>query len=455
MEGEAFYHALKITEAACTGCTHCMHVCPTSALRIRNGKAVLNEAACIDCGVCLKSCPQRAIIVEQDDFNKIFQFKYRVILIPTVLMGQFPEEVTEEQIFSELHNMGFHYVMEVDKATGIIADETREYMKKNAHLKPFISSSCPAIVRLIQVRFPSLIKHIIRLKQVMDTAAIYARKKFIDQGIPEADIGVFFVTQCAAKIAAIKSPVGEDRSSVDGVVNMDFMYNKILLALKKNKDKAVVPVPEQYHLPPESINWTLTGGEASHYDGRCLCIDEIHNVIEILEKLENDELPEIDFLELRACDHSCAGGVLTANNRFLTIERLHKRIDIYRKNNYVTVNKMPLYRDFLHDQIQLTGEIHPRSIEKLDENRLVAMEKMQKITRILEVLPRIDCGACGAPSCEALAKDIVQGKAKLDQCIFRQKILTENGQITPKESTELLAKIWGKDKLNKNKKDKE
>ena len=449
MKGEAFYHALKIMESACTGCTHCMHICPTSAIRVKNGKAFLNEAACTDCGMCLKTCPQRAIIVEQDDFSQIFKFNYRVILLPTVLMGQFPEDVTEEQIFSELHNMGFHYVMEVDKATGIMADETRKYMEKYSHQKPFISTSCPAIVRLIQVRFPSLISHIIRLKQVMDTAAIYVRKKFIDQGIPEKDIGVFFVTQCAAKIAAIKSPVGEERSSMDGVINMDFIYNKILLALKQNKDKPVRPVPEQYHLPPEAINWTLTGGEASHYSGQCLSIDEIHNVMEILEKLENDELPDIDFLELRACDHSCAGGALTTNNRFLTIERLHKRMEIYKKNNYVSVNKMPRYRDFLHDQIKLTGEIRPRSIEKLDENMLVAMEKMEKINRIMKVLPRIDCGACGTPSCETLAKDVVQGKAKLSQCIFMQKMLAEDGVITPEESTELLAKVWGKDKFDK------
>ena len=172
MSGGEFYHALKIVDAVCTGCTHCMHICPTSAIRIRNGKASLNEAACTDCGMCLKTCPQHAIIVEQDDFSQIFKFSYRIILLPTVLIGQFPEDISEEQIFSELHNMGFNYVMEVDKATGILAEETRKYMEKNAHLKPFISNSCPAVIRLIQVRFPSLIDHIIRLKQVMDTACL-------------------------------------------------------------------------------------------------------------------------------------------------------------------------------------------------------------------------------------------------------------------------------------------
>ena len=427
-----------------------MNVCPTAAIRIKQGKATLNENACTDCGMCLKSCPQQAIIVEQDDFNQIFKFSYRIILLPTVLIGQFAEDITEEQIFSELHNLGFNYVMEVDKATVLLMEETQNYMQEHAHLRPFISSFCPAVVRLIQVRFPSLINHIVRLKQAMDIAAIYARKKFIDKGIPAEEIGIFYVTQCAAKIAAIKCPVGEENSPVDGVINMDFIYNKILLSVNQHKNQPQEKVPEQYHLTPQSIQWTLSGGEAMNYPGRCLAIDEIHNVIDILEKVENDELTDIDFLELRACDHSCAGGALTINNRFLTIERLQKRMESYIQNNYISINKMPQYKDFLIPQMQLSGEIPPRSIEKLDEDLSVAFQKMEKITRIMKVLPHIDCGACGTPSCYALAQDVVQGKAKLNQCIFMQKVLTREGLLTPEESMELSSKIWGKEKFDKN-----
>ncbi|MEI3153797.1 MAG: [Fe-Fe] hydrogenase large subunit C-terminal domain-containing protein [Odoribacter sp.] len=371
-------------------------------------------------------------------------------MLPTVLIGQFADDITEEQIFSELHNLGFNYVMEVDKATGLLMEETQNYMREHTHLRPFISSFCPAVVRLIQVRFPSLINHIVRLKQAMDIAAIYARKKFIDKGIPAEEIGIFYVTQCAAKIAAIKCPVGEENSPVDGVINMDFIYNKILLSVNQHKNQPQEKVPEQYHLTPQSIQWTLSGGEAMNYPGRCLAIDEIHNVIDILEKVENDELADIDFLELRACDHSCAGGALTINNRFLTIERLQKRMESYIQNNYISINKMPQYKDFLIPQMQLSGEIPPRSIEKLDEDLSVAFKKMEKITRIMKVLPRIDCGACGTPSCYALAQDVVQGKAKLNQCIFMQKVLTREGLLTPEESMELSAQVWGKKKFDKN-----
>ncbi len=122
----------------------------------------------------------------------------------------------------------------------------------------------------------------------------------------------------------------------------------------------------------------------------------------------------------------------------------------YIKYNYISINKMPRYKDFLVKQMQLSGEIPPRSIEKLDEDLSVAFQKMEKITRIMKVLPQIDCGACGTPSCQALAQDVVQGKAKLNQCIFMQKILTREGLLTPEESMELSAKVWGIGKFEKN-----
>ncbi|HAC95063.1 MAG TPA: ferredoxin, partial [Odoribacter splanchnicus] len=74
--------------------------------------------------------------------------------------------------------------------------------------------------------------------------------------------------------AAIKCPVGEESSPVDRVINMDFIYNKILLSINRHKSQVLPRVPEQYHLTPQSIQWTLSGGEASNYPGRCLAIDE-------------------------------------------------------------------------------------------------------------------------------------------------------------------------------------
>ena len=53
MEEANFYHALKIDNDRCIGCTHCMKECPTGAIRIRDGKALIHKDWCVDCGECL------------------------------------------------------------------------------------------------------------------------------------------------------------------------------------------------------------------------------------------------------------------------------------------------------------------------------------------------------------------------------------------------------------------
>ncbi|MDQ2178256.1 [Fe-Fe] hydrogenase large subunit C-terminal domain-containing protein [Marinifilum sp. D714] len=449
MEQVHFYHALKVVDEVCIGCTHCMNVCPTAAIRVKNGTADINKNACVDCGECLQACPVNAIIVEQDDFTQIFNYKQRVALLPTVLLGQFPDDVSEVQIYNEIKDLGFTHVYEVDGAVDVLIDSTKKFMHKHHQERPFISSFCPAIVRLIQVKFPALVDNIIQLKPVIDISAQFYRKKLQDKGYAQEEIGIFYVTPCAAKIAAVKSPVGEQKSLIDGVINMDFIYNKVLLSIKNSK-KETKKYPENIHMSRRSIGWTLTTGEASRYSGRCLAIDEIHNVIEVLEKLENEEITDVDFLELRACDHSCAGGVLATENRFLAIERLRKRAAWYHRNKPMIMpeREIDLYKTYLQENIGI-DKVEPRSILSLDSDMMVAMKKMKKINRIMKVLPRIDCGACGAPRCQALAEDVVQGKAKMTQCVFLQKMLTKEGLISPQESFDISEDTWGKSRFEK------
>jgi len=447
MEKLPFYHALKVVENVCIGCTHCINVCPTKAIRVKYGKADIKKNACVDCGECLKACPVNAIIVEQDDFNKIFSFKQRVALLPTVLLGQFPDDITEDQIYAVIRDMGFTHVFEVDEAVDIQIEGTKTYMRKHSQMRPFISSFCPAVVRLIQVRFPSLVEHIVHLKPVVDISSQFYRKRLQDEGYKKDEIGIFYVTPCAAKIAAVKSPVGEDEILIDGVINMDFIYNKVMLSIKQgNKDKQAVS--DYGHLSKTSIEWTLTNGEASQYPGRCLAIDEIHNVIAFLDKVENEEISDVDFLELRACDRSCAGGVLSTENRFLAVERLSKRAKKEIKKQAEAEEMLTTYRPYLLENIALS-EIEPRSILSLDSDMMVAMEKMKKIQRIMRVLPGIDCGACGAPKCKVLAEDVVQGNAKMNQCVFLQKMLTKEELISPQESFDISERTWGKGRFEK------
>ncbi len=452
MEKMFFHHALKILKDVCIGCSHCMRVCPTEALRVYDGKANLIEDRCIDCGECFRVCPVHAIIIEQDDFRSIFDYKHRVALVPSVLIGQFPDEISPGELYGILMDVGFTWVYEVEHGASVLNQAQQEYAVDTDN-KPLISSFCPAIIRLIQVKFPSLVDNIMLLRPPLDVSAIYCRKVLVDKGAKEEEIGVFYITPCAAKIAAVKAPVGEGRSRINGVINMDFIYNRIYKALRqRSKDSGVEA--KRSHLISKEILWSLTSGEADHAKGRCLAIDEVHNVIEFLEKLENEEINDIDFLELRACDQSCAGGVLTTTNRFLTVERLRKRAAnaplVEERNTSMVDSSIETYGEYLMRHIRLGSEIKPRSMYKLDEDMAKAMRKMQRARKVMCYLPGVDCGVCGAPSCQALAEDIVQKRATVSQCIYVQHMMEKTGTLDAEHASRIMEKIWGKDKFIKN-----
>ena len=202
-------------------------------------------------------------------------------------------------------------------------------------------------------------------------------------------------------------------------------------------------------LNSRGVLWSLTRGEAVHCEKRALAVDGIRNVTEILENVENDKLGSVEFLELRACDESCAGGILMTGNRFLTVERLKKLSADHAREEKDQPNK--LTDRFINIREHSTlGCIEPRNIEKLDEDMSVAMKKMARKRRMMCFLPGFDCGACGAPDCQTLAEDIVQGRAQISHCVFLQHQLINQNLLSHEKAFKITGDIWGSERLEKN-----
>ncbi len=442
-----FHHALTVDYDLCTGCTHCMTVCPTKAIRVRNGKAIIIDNKCVDCGNCYKACPVSAIQVEHDDLEMIFNYPVRVILIPGVLIGQFPETAITTGIYSALKEIGFTHVYQVENTVDMVLEAYRESASVN-DVRPLISSFCPAIVRLIQVKYPSLVGNLMKVNPPIDMSALYYREKLKSEGISGENIGMFYATPCAAKIAAIKSPVGETESVINGVINMNYLYNRIRKYLQTGNMGQEIPLTDDL-LSSRGILWSLTDGEAVHWGERALAIDGIGNASEILESVENEKLSGIGFLELRACDESCAGGILIKSNRFLVAERLKRMAAVYSEKK--DDNNKKLTEGFINlKEHSFLGNIEPRPIEKLDEDFQVALKKMERKRRMMCFLPGFDCASCGAPDCQSLAEDIVQGRAQISHCIFMQQQMLNQNLLSQQKAYNITEEIWGKERLDKN-----
>lgn len=429
-----------------------MKVCPTEAIRIMSGKAIIQEHRCIDCGKCYEVCPAQSIAIKDDDFEVFRRYPHSVALLPAVFMGQFPDEISVSQVYATLYELGFAHVMEVESAAMVYKEAKEKYAREHPDVRPLISSFCPAIVRLIQIKYPSLTENIVPIKAPLDFSAMYALEELQRRGVPREEIGLFYVTPCAAKVAAVKAPVGEEKSIIDGVINMNALFNRVYKRMKDNgKNHQYKPLTRQ-RLSADAILSTLTNGERRICTAkRSYAIDGIENVMDFLDKMENDEVEGVEFLELRACDQSCAGALLSVDNRFLCGERMYARArkaaERERNGEMARDREMDKYSDYLIDN-SLVDEVEPRSMLVLDANIAKALEKMEKIEKMKDHLPQIDCGVCGAPTCEAFATDVVCERARLEQCVFYRLHLESTGKMTLTEGRGNMYAVWGDDRIN-------
>ena len=233
---DTYFHSVRLDKDKCRGCTNCIKRCPTQAIRVRNGKAVIIKERCIDCGECIRVCPHHAKYASRDVISQIDDYKYKVALPAPALYGQFNNLDDINIILNALPSLGFDSVFEVSKAAELISEATRIYMQENAHIKPLISSACPAVVRLIRVCFPELVDNIMPITAPVDEAGRLARIKAVQKtGLKPEEIGVFFITPCPAKVTAIKQPIGIEKSHVDGAIAIHDVYPLLLKSIEKTE----------------------------------------------------------------------------------------------------------------------------------------------------------------------------------------------------------------------------
>ena len=407
-----FFHSVTLDEGKCVGCTNCIKRCPTEAIRVRNGKAVITSERCIDCGECIRICPHHAKRAKHDHLSMLENFTYNIALPAPSLYGQFNNLDDQDYVLTDLKKLGFDDVVEVAGAAELVSEATRRLMDAGALKRPVISSACPAIVRLIRVRFPDLCDHVLPLLSPMETAATIAKQRAKEKtGLPEEKIGCFFITPCPAKVTDIRMPIGIERSKVDGAIAISEIFPQLSNRMDKLSPEAVEPLSSSGIL---GVSWASSGGESSALlKEKYLAADGIENVIRVLEEIEDERIGELDFIELNACSGGCVGGVLCVENPYVAIARLQ------RLRRYLPVSQSHLEQNApVPREMNWSGELEFSNVLTLSDDIGRAMQMMVEIDGVEQSLPGLDCGACGAPTCRAFAEGVVRGNCRKEDCIF-------------------------------------
>lgn len=416
---ETRYHSVVLDEEKCQGCTNCIKNCPTEAIRVRGGKAVILTERCIDCGECIRICENHAKKALSETLDDLKKFRYRVALPAPSLYGQFKQGVMPRAVLAALRQIGFDEVYEVAAAAELTTYAVRTYLEEfttgnDRKNLPLISSSCPAVVRLIQVRFPGLIPRIIPIDPPYVTAAkIFHRERLPELDFSPDQVGLFFITPCPAKITEIKTSV-QAGYRVDGAIPFVSIFGRLQEQVEAGKNSDLLPKSTGV-----GIGWARAGGESVAVKWEnALSVDGIHNVAALLEEIEMDKLNDIDYIEAMACPEGCVGGALTVENPFVARVKIRKLAEAANDKELlpdVAALGAKLYSvSFFHSKQDLPAIPALR----LDKDLSVAIKKMEQVEGLMTELPGLDCGACGSPTCRSLAEDIVQGDAQLSDCIF-------------------------------------
>ena len=416
-----YKHSVSLDIEKCKGCTACLKRCPTEAIRIRDGHAVINPARCIDCGECIRVCPYKAKRATHDPLSALDDYQYTIALPAPSLYGQFDNLDNIGYIIRGLLDLGFDDVFEVACAAELVSAYTRRYINRENIKKPIISSACPTITRLISTNYPYLCEHIMPILPPIDIAAMLAREKAREEHpeLLDDDIGVVFISPCPAKVSYVKNNFAGERNYVSATVSVRDIYFALLDKMNKYREEPY----EATEAGIIGIGWASTGGESSAIlNERYLAADGIENCIRVLDQIDSADIVNLDFVELNACNGGCVGGAMTVANPYIAQARLQSL------KRYLPVSPNRPASEWIPDKYFHEKEVEYNPYAQLSDDRKTAMRMMSDIEAIAKALPGLDCGSCGAPNCTAFAEDIVKCESCADECtVILKRIMKERG----------------------------
>lgn len=411
--GAAPYHSLYFDSYRCNGCMICMRVCPTSAIRIRNGKAKMIDDRCIDCDECLRHCPQGAILPLTHSLDDLAKFDYKVAIPSPVIYAQFDRVENPKIVLSALRACGFDEVVPESESCEQVSYAISIFLSSYNGPFPVISSFCPAIVRLVQVNYPSLISQLLPILPPREVTAREAKKRASKrQNIPFDRVGAFYITPCSPKMVAIHDHPGMEHSYLDGAVAIRDLYHPILANLS-NVDSNMPEFMES----SAGIRWGFADlFPRSLPAENTLAVAGLQNVIHILDDIEKGRLQRYAFVECHCCPKGCINGTLTVANPYVARTRL---LELTKKITNNIINDYQKIESLYHQNyFSCSAPFRAKPPKPMDTDVTQAIIKMKKRDEVFSELRGIDCGACGSPSCRIFAEDVVMGEVEITQCPF-------------------------------------
>lgn len=467
---EADVHAIDVsslnkgliyTNSNCIGCNKCISGCPVLGANIAIEESGVNRinvdgSKCIHCGHCLETCPHDAREY-RDDTNDFFASlkqgqKISILVAPSFYVN-YPNQY--KQVFGYLKSLGVKHIYNVSFGADITTWAYLKYIEEYNFIGG-ISQPCPAVVNYIEKYVPYLIDKLMPIHSPLLCGAIYVKDYLKDNN------KLAFLSPCIAKKDEISA------KETNGIVTYNITYKHLFDALSK------IPL-SSYSAEDDTADfgfgslYPMPGGlkeNVEHFVGYDKFVrqiegeDRIYHYFHDYKKrlLKSEKLPLL--VDVLNCSQGCNFGTgteskLTNNDDLLfEMQKLRGRIttnsktDPYDRSISYKERMKRLNAHFkdlnLHDFIRHYNKsmfINEKDISDKELN-----DAYQLLNKSTQEMQTINCGSCGYDSCKHMARAIVHGYNRKENCVhyMKDEILADRNEMS-----ELVKKLQDKTDLEK------
>ena len=362
--------SLGVVAELCKECRHCLVACPTAAMRVRDARPDVLDHLCIDCTACIAACAPRALTMI-DAPGALGGGE--ALVVPPALLAGFGEHPVSA-VVDELRGLGYDEVVSVHRYEDDLRRAVIDLAATGDAPAPLISPVCPAVVNLVEVKFPSLLDHLVPLASPWEAA----QRDF-------AGRAATFAVSCPSQRSALlaQRPTAQ-RDTVTAAALRDAVLPRLAARVRR--------APGAAASPPQA------GGADD-----LLVVTGVSHILAVLEAVEDDRLPGVSAIEPYICDGGCFGSPLLGEDACVAAWR------------WAAVGGDAPGGGGGHER---SRPFRARPGIRLDADMAVAIRKLAELDAETRALPGKDCGVCGAPTCAALAEDIVMGRAGRALCPY-------------------------------------
>ncbi|MBU1105143.1 MAG: 4Fe-4S binding protein [Candidatus Riflebacteria bacterium] len=397
----------------CRKCYTCVRTCPAKAIRVIDGQAKVIKDRCIGCGNCVRVCSRKAkqVLDSTAYCRSLLEREEPVAAIVAPSAAAEFHEIDRERFVGMLLKLGFDRVNEVAFGADLVAIKYRELLQNTKKSKPYIATTCPAIINYVERYHPELIDSLAPIVSPMVATARVVR------AICGPDIKIVFIGPCTAKKCE-----GFDED-LENEVNCVLTFVELKQMLAESKIE-----PDRANKMDFAPPWGGTGSlfpvgggllQAAEIKEDLMSEDiiSINDRLHFVEALKSfgDGSLKARLLEILACEGCIMGAGMSDDNASqfsrrhrigtYTRKRLEKMDHQRWKDDIEKFSKLDLSRKYRnHDQRQ----------ENPNEEVIhMIMSEMGKFSQEDE----LNCGACGYETCREHALAIFHNLAESEMCL--------------------------------------